>query len=315
MDGSESTAIVDLLEQLANKPVAQDSAPDLFASAPVPDDPVPSIPPKAEVGSVLALHLRQVRALLSQRRVWSLFAAAAVVGGLVGIRLARHGGHTPRIEASVLAASVDPSSWKPNGPQAPGPSRAAIAHKPALVEVRFDSQPGGASVSLIAGSRSSPLGTTPLTVSLDASHSYDVLLALAGHASKLVHFDPRATPKLLVPFDTTPAPTPGVPRAAVATRAPTAAPAPPPHRPRRARTRVASRDDNGVGVLTIASKPPCEITIDGTPTGLVTPQRSIDLSAGIHRVTLTNSSLHVAQTLSVRVTANASTKVVRNLIK
>ncbi|HEY1546215.1 MAG TPA: hypothetical protein VGG28_00275, partial [Kofleriaceae bacterium] len=66
------------------------------------------------------------------------------------------------------------------------------------------------------------------------------------------------------------------------------------------------------GVLMVASKPPCEIVIDGKPTQLETPQRSIALSPGTHSVTLINAKLHINKTLPVQVAANKPTKLIQN---
>lgn len=41
------------------------------------------------------------------------------------------------------------------------------------------------------------------------------------------------------------------------------------------------------GFLTLKSTPSADITVDGTPTGLMTPQNKIELSPGIHTIGLT----------------------------
>ena len=68
------------------------------------------------------------------------------------------------------------------------------------------------------------------------------------------------------------------------------------------------------GVLMISSKPPCEILIDGKPTGLMTPQRALPLSAGAHKVTLINTTEKIKKTLSIQITADQPTKVIQDLM-
>jgi hypothetical protein len=74
----------------------------------------------------------------------------------------------------------------------------------------------------------------------------------------------------------------------------------------------ASAGGGANGVLMVASKPPCEIVIDGKPTQLETPQRSIALSPGTHSVTLINAKLHINKTVPVQVAANKPTKLIRD---
>jgi len=71
----------------------------------------------------------------------------------------------------------------------------------------------------------------------------------------------------------------------------------------------------GDGVLMISSKPPCEIHVDGKATGLMTPQRALPLSAGKHRITLVHPTEKIRKSFAVEITANASTKVIQDLMK
>ena len=64
----------------------------------------------------------------------------------------------------------------------------------------------------------------------------------------------------------------------------------------------------------IASKPPCEILIDGSPTGLTTPQRGIKLSIGRHKVTLVNAGERIRKTITIEITADQPTKVIQDLM-
>ena len=72
--------------------------------------------------------------------------------------------------------------------------------------------------------------------------------------------------------------------------------------------------ETGTGILMISSKPPCQITIDGKPTGLTTPQRAISLSAGRHSITLVNAAAGIKKTLSATIKPDASTKVIEDLM-
>jgi hypothetical protein len=69
----------------------------------------------------------------------------------------------------------------------------------------------------------------------------------------------------------------------------------------------------GQGTLVISSVPPCEIFIDGSPTGLRTPQRSIALPAGRHRIALVNREAGVEKTLTIELAANATENIIEDL--
>jgi hypothetical protein len=78
---------------------------------------------------------------------------------------------------------------------------------------------------------------------------------------------------------------------------------------------VAKANTGGEGTLMISSKPPCEIVIDGKSTGLTTPQRSIPLPAGTHKITLVNGAEGIKKTVSVQITADKPTKVIQDFMK
>ena len=71
----------------------------------------------------------------------------------------------------------------------------------------------------------------------------------------------------------------------------------------------------GQGVLMISSKPPCEIYVDGKATGLTTPQRSLPMSVGPHKITLVNKTEKITKTLSVQISAEKPTKVIQDLMQ
>src|SRR6185436_12582244 len=120
------------------------------------------------------------------------------------------------------------------------------------------------------------VGTTPVNAAVDPSREYDLVFSWASRPSQQEHLDPRTTRRIAATLDK---------------RAPVGRPADP--APRRERT------ETGEGTLMISSKPPCEIMIDGKPTGLTTPQRAITLPAGTHKIMLINREQDLRKTLSV----------------
>jgi hypothetical protein len=75
----------------------------------------------------------------------------------------------------------------------------------------------------------------------------------------------------------------------------------------------AARPAAEKGTLMLGSKPPCDIYIDGAPTGLKTPQRAIELPAGTHRVTLINPDLAVKASFTVEISAGRTTRSIQDL--
>ncbi|MCA9680491.1 MAG: PEGA domain-containing protein, partial [Myxococcales bacterium] len=68
----------------------------------------------------------------------------------------------------------------------------------------------------------------------------------------------------------------------------------------------------GEGVLSLGSKPPCDIYIDGKSTGLKTPQREIKLSTGRHKVTLMNNEFGIKESFTVEIKAGEAAKAVKD---
>jgi hypothetical protein len=219
-----------------------------------------------------------------------------------------------------------------------------------LADVRIDSMPAGATVTLVektaTGQKKSFLGTTPIATSLDPSRSYEVVLALQGRPEQTAKLDPAHTPHLQIALGKTTTTTttttkaaPARPAIAKAITSPKAAPAPKHHSapkneqladpgfdsapaPTKAAAAPAERAERpekpaagaAKGTLMISTKPPCEIVIDGKSTGLTTPQRAIPLPAGAHKVTLVNSGANINKTLMVQINADQPTKLVKDLI-
>jgi hypothetical protein len=213
-----------------------------------------------------------------------------------------------------------------------------------LADVRIDSLPAGATVTLVektsTGEKKSFLGTTPIATSLDPTGKYEVVLALAGHPDQIAKLDPAHTPHLQVALGgkathAVPA-QPAIAKAAPAriAAAPAAkavhhsappksekladpgfdsTPAPEAPAPKSDKPEKPAAVASAGGTLMISSKPPCEIEIDGKSTGLRTPQRAMPLSAGPHKVTLVNSDASINKTLMVQINAGQSTKLVKDL--
>jgi len=208
-----------------------------------------------------------------------------------------------------------------------------------LSDVRIDSIPSGATVTLVehtaTGEKKSFLGTTPLATSVDASHDYDVVVALAGHPEQTAHLDPARSPHVQIALSGK------APVTAIAKETPKAAPAPatpapkhhavaktpladpgfdskpapaPPIVAEKPKAEKAEKAAGGSGTLMISSKPPCEIVIDGKATGLSTPQRAMALPAGAHKVTLVNAGEHIEKTMMVQINADQPTKLVKDLL-
>jgi hypothetical protein len=206
-----------------------------------------------------------------------------------------------------------------------------------LVDVRIDSSPNGATVMLVDRGKAQYLGTTPLTAAVDPSREYDVIFTYPSHTTQIEHLDARVHRRIEVTLVTR-----GGAAAAAAPRGPTpsamaadppiaAAPekdggsaAPARRRPRapaessrrapRPAARLALEAPTGEGTLMVSSKPPCEIFIDGQSTGLTTPQRSLTLSAGRHRITLVNTEHDIRKTIGVQITAGATERVIEDLM-
>jgi hypothetical protein len=126
--------------------------------------------------------------------------AAGIVGAIaigvsVGIAVSSGGSELEAPAAVVTHAPVSRPIVTPIEEPAP------VAKRIALVDVRIDSQPAGANATLIDGDKATPLGATPLAVELDPRRNYDVMIALSGHATKVVHVSPSSAPRVTVEFE------------------------------------------------------------------------------------------------------------------
>jgi hypothetical protein len=268
------------------------------------DAPTIVEPPGEHLIGTLQLHRRShLRAVIKKLvlPIGLLIAAGVVIGGYFALAGESSGSRAPN--AAAPAPAVESAPARPAAPVAaeararPATPPAALAPKPpALVDVRIDSTPGGATVTLVDRGRNQFVGQTPVSVAIDPSREYDVVFSYPNKPSQVEHLDPRTRRRVEVVLGKR-APPDSPPRAVEKAAAPA--------RPERA----------GEGTLMISSKPPCEIIIDGVTTGLTTPQRSIALSAGNHKVTLVNDEHTIHKTVSVQIIANATEKVIEDLMK
>jgi serine/threonine protein kinase len=177
----------------------------------------------------------------------------------------------------------------------------------------FESTPQGATVSLIVDGKRQTLGPAPAKAPLDPRNAIQVLFEKPGYRAinRPITFSGALEEHIVVDLEK------------VTAQSPPPAPSPPPprptteSRPRRigSEPESASEDDarpKGQGVLVLGSKPPCDIAIDGSTTGLHTPQKEIKLPVGRHRITLTNAEFGINETFTVDIKADAPEKLIKD---
>lgn len=173
------------------------------------------------------------------------------------------------------------------------------AAPPAPVDVRLESTPSGATVMLVDRGRTQLIGVTPVVAALDPSRAYDLVFTYADEPARIERLDPAATRRVAVVLGGADAGTPAQRRT---------------ERPVSAQARPRSEHAAATGTLMISSKPPCEIEIDGQPTGLTTPQRSIALPAGPHEVALINGEKAIRKIVAVRIAPDTTAKIIEDLM-
>jgi len=130
-------------------------------------------------------------------------------------------------------------------------------------------------------------------------------VATTGPTPTFVQTPPVATTKPPVVATPTPVQTPPV----ATTKPPVATPDPVVSTPTPKPPVAVAQED---GVLSLGSKPPCQIFIDGRNTGLMTPQREIKLSPGPHKITLLNNEIGFRDTFTVNITAGQTTRQIKD---
>lgn len=170
---------------------------------------VPTIAPYAASAQVRVSARLDATHRVERQTAWQRTAlGAGIVGAIaigvsVGIAVSSGGAELERAPAAAAAVVKVPASRPIVTPiEQPTPAAKPIAAA-ALVDVRVESTPAGAEATLIDGDKATPLGATPLAVELDPHRTYDVMIALAGHATKVVHISPSAAQRVMVGFDDT----------------------------------------------------------------------------------------------------------------
>ncbi|HEY1812594.1 MAG TPA: hypothetical protein VGG74_09635 [Kofleriaceae bacterium] len=223
-------------------------------------------------------------AVRRQSRFSPLQVGLASVCALLGITIGGLVAFTGHANVAVHAASLPTPAPAPVAVVAPVVVAAPVA--PALVTLRVESSPAGASVMLVGEAGATTLvGTTPVATLVEGARDYDVLVKLADHAPRIEHVAAGSTHQVAINFDAA---------------APAVAAAPVHH--------------HAKGKLRVGAKPPCSIAIDGRPTGMVTPQASIALPAGHHTVTLTNAEQGIRVTKDVVIQADQPTSLIQNFL-
>ncbi|HEY1551703.1 MAG TPA: PEGA domain-containing protein, partial [Kofleriaceae bacterium] len=212
----------------------------------------------------------------------------------------------------------------------------------------FESSPPGATVSLIVDGKREALGASPAKSALDPRKTYQVLFEKPGYVSvnRPVTFTGALEEKVEVNLEKAgavvadagsavqPAAPITHPNPPIATTNPVTPPVTHPVTPPVTHDHVATSDTpktntsgstasggfgdvvdkpaGGDGTLLLGSKPPCDILVDGSSTGLHTPQRDMKLSAGKHKITLVNDELGIKETFTVSITAGQTEKQIKD---
>jgi hypothetical protein len=176
----------------------------------------------------------------------------------------------------------------------------------------FESSPPGATISLIIDGKRQTLGPSPAKAPLDPRSGYQVLFEKPGYVSvnRPIQFSGSLDERIIVSLEKASPDT--------AAARPTSAPAADPKPQRRpkpvepADRPAAAPASDDEGVLVLGSKPPCEILVDGSSTGLRTPQTGIKLPVGRHRITLVNAEFSIRETFTVDIKADAPEKMIKD---
>lgn len=180
-----------------------------------------------------------------------------------------------------------------------------ITLKPLRVNVRVDSEPRGATVTLRRGDETKTLGETPLTVPLDNNGDpWSVEVAKNGYKgdSRKLDLD-QGSASAEVKFELEREGRRRVRRAAPDNSAA-------PKRPAAKRPAAPAR--GGKGTLRVNTRPWSQVYVDNRLIGN-TPQMNIKLPAGKHRVTLVNPDFSLRRTVTVTIKAGETVTKVLNL--
>jgi eukaryotic-like serine/threonine-protein kinase len=195
----------------------------------------------------------------------------------------------------------------------------------------FESNPPGATVSLIIDGKRQELGPSPARAPLDPRHTYQVLFEKPGFVSvnKPIVFTGVLEEKLAVALEKAsvaaeeppkvepPRPTRPTPPTPPRTDPPKVGVGPridPPKAdpPKADPPKVDPPKATGTGTLAINSKPSCEIYVDGASTGLYTPQPAMKLPAGKRRITLVNNEFGIKESFAVEISPDKPARMIKD---
>jgi hypothetical protein len=126
-----------------------------------------------------------------------LLAIAAVAGSYVALGGAGASGALAGALAAPQPPAIAVAAPAPVAPAA-APSVTQIAVAPALVDVRIESTPPGATVMLVDRGRTQLVGATPVDAAVDPAREYDLVFTYAGGPPRVQHLDPAATRRVSV---------------------------------------------------------------------------------------------------------------------
>jgi hypothetical protein len=210
-----------------------------------------------------------------------------------------------------------------------------IVLQPLDITGKFDSQPPGASVSLIIDGKRTELGPSPQTAKLDPRKSYQVLFEKAGYVSvnKPILFGGSTEEKVIVNLEKAGAAETPPPVTPVAAHTPGPVTHPDTHPQTVVKTDTPKTDTPkadlpksdtpktdtpkadvpaGNGTLLLGSKPPCDVFIDGKTTGEHTPHKFDGVPAGKHKITLVNNEFGIRESFTVDVKPDAVEKQIKD---
>jgi hypothetical protein len=189
----------------------------------------------------------------------------------------------------------------------------------------FESDPPGATVRLVSGAQQIDVGPTPARHRLDPAQRYEVVFEKDGYVSvsKPITISGQGEERVVAVLEPVPAAVRG---GAAAKRDPVVRKDPAVKKDPVAvverRDPVVERKDpvverkepaaRGEGILSLGSKPPCDIYVDGKATGLKTPQRELKLPAGRRKITLMNNEFGIKESFTVEIKAGEVLKQVKD---
>jgi len=231
---AQTHAFKKLIGDLTRRPVERDSADDvLFHDRDAAPNKVRTdrafevaLPRSADDTHPVTLRVRRHDEHIGLAKLALPMGLLIVLGVLIGLAItskskseaepAKPEPATSAAASSAPVAKPTPAPTAPPIPPAPSstnsallaattpsaPPPAAEPAKPKLVEVRLESTPPGANVTLVDDGSVSLLGKTPIDASVDPSRRYEVVFALDAHPTKVVHLDPAKSLSVAVTLDT-----------------------------------------------------------------------------------------------------------------